>query len=48
MKKEKVLFHYNNAPCHKSIATMAKLYELHFELHLQPLCSPDLPPSDSK
>ena len=32
MKKKKVLFHQDNAQCHKSIATMAKLYELHFEL----------------
>ena len=32
--------------CHKSIATMAKLHELHFELLLQPLYSPELAPSD--
>ena len=25
MKKKKVLFHQDNAPCHKSLATMAKL-----------------------
>ena len=31
MKKKKVLFPEDNAPCHKSIATMAKLHELHFE-----------------
>ena len=30
--KKKVLFHQDNAPCHKSITTMAKLHELHFEL----------------
>ena len=34
MKKKKVLFHQDNAPCHKSIATKAKLHELHFELFL--------------
>ena len=32
MKKKKVLFHQDNAPCHKSLATMAKLNELSFEL----------------
>ena len=45
-EEEKMLFHQDNAPCHKSIAMMAKLYELHFELHLHPPCSPDLIPSD--
>ena len=29
--KKKVLFHKDNAPWHKSIATMVKLHELHFE-----------------
>ena len=33
MKKKKVLFHQDNAPYHKSLATMAKLNELSFELH---------------
>ena len=28
----KILFHQDNAPCHKSLKTMAKLYELGFEL----------------
>ena len=28
MKKKKVLFHQDNAPCHKSLATMPKLNEL--------------------
>ena len=46
MKKKKVLFHQDNAVCHKSIATMAKLHERHFELFPHPLCSPDLAPSD--
>ena len=45
MKKKAVLFHQNNAPCHKLIATVAKLHELHFELLLHPLYSPDLAPS---
>ena len=44
MKKKKVLFHKDNAPCHKSIATMAKLYELYSISH--PPYSPDLAPSD--
>ena len=42
IKKKKVLFHHDNAPCHKSIATMAKLHESHFELLPHPLCSSDL------
>ena len=32
LKKKKVLFHQDNAPCHKSMKTMAKLQELCFEL----------------
>ena len=46
MKKKKVLFHQDNAPRHKSIAIMAKLYELHLELLPHPPYSPDLVPSD--
>lgn len=42
MKKKKVLFHQDNAPCHKSIVTMAKLHEL---LPHSPY-SPDLTPSN--
>ena len=30
-EEEKVLFHQDNAPCHKSITIMAKLHELHFK-----------------
>ena len=45
MKKKKVLFHQDNAPCHKSIATMGKLHELHFELLPHPPYSPGLAPS---
>ena len=46
MKKKKVLFHQDNAPCHKSITTMAKLHELYFELLPHPPYSPDLTPSN--
>ena len=46
MAKKEILFHQDNAPCHKSIKTMAKLYELHFELLPHPPFSPDLAPSD--
>ena len=46
MKKKNLLFYQDNAPCHKSIATMAKLHELHFEWLPHPPSSPDLPPSD--
>ena len=42
MKKKKVLYHQDNAPCHKSIPTMAKLHEL----FSHPPYSPDLAPSD--
>ena len=44
MQKEKVLFHQDNAPCHKSMKTMVKLNELSFELLTHPLYSPDLAP----
>ena len=44
MKKKNVLFHQENAPCHKWIATMAKLHELHFALLSYPPFSPDLAP----
>ena len=46
MKKKKVLFHQDNAPYHKSIAMMAKLHELFFELLSHPPYSPDLAPSN--
>ena len=42
MKKEKVLFHQDNALCHKSIVMMVKLHELHFQFLLHPLYSLDL------
>ena len=46
MKKKNMLFHQDNASCHKSIAMMTKLHDLHFELFLHPPYSPDLTPSD--
>ena len=46
MKNKKVLFHQDNVPFHKSIATMAKLHELHFELLPHPLYFQDLASSD--
>ena len=46
MQKKKVLFHQDNAPCHKTMKTMVKLNELSFELLPQLPCSPDLAPSD--
>ena len=36
-----MLFRQDNAPCHKSIATMAKLHQLHFELLFHAPYSPD-------
>lgn len=44
-QEEKLLFHQHNLEYHKSIATMAKLNELHFELLPNPQYSPDLTPS---
>ena len=46
IKKKKVLFHQDNAPCQKLIAMMAKLHELHFKLLLHPPYSADLTPSN--
>ena len=41
-----MLFHQDNAPCHKSIVMIAKLHELHFELFSHPPYSPDPAPSN--
>jgi [histone H3]-lysine36 N-dimethyltransferase SETMAR len=41
-----MLFHQDNALCHKSIKTTAKLHKLGYELLLHPPYSPDLAPSD--
>ena len=46
MKMKKVLFHQDNAPYQKSITSMTKLHELHFELIPYPSYSPDLAPGD--
>ena len=46
LARKKVLFHQDNAPCHKSMKTMVKLNELGFELLPHPPYSPDLAPSD--
>ena len=46
MKKTKIIFHQDNAPCHKSMKTMAKLSELGYELLPHPPYSTDLAPSD--
>ena len=46
MKKKKVLFHQDNAPHHKLIATIGKLHDLHFELLPHPPYSPDMTPGD--
>jgi [histone H3]-lysine36 N-dimethyltransferase SETMAR len=46
LKKKNVLFHQNNALCHKSIKTMAKLHELGYRLLPHPPYFPDLAPSD--
>ena len=46
MKKKKIIFHQDNAPCHKSMKTMAKLSELGYELLPHPPYSPDLAPSN--
>ena len=45
MKKKKVLFHQDNALCHKLIAMMTKLHELHFKLLLHPPYSPNMIPA---
>ena len=44
MVKKKVPFHQDNAPYHKSIATITKLIESHFELLPHPPYSSDMAP----
>ena len=46
MQKEKVMFHQDNAPYHKSMEMMVKLNELSFKLLPHPPYSLDLTPSD--
>ena len=41
-----VIFHYDNATPHISLATRQKLLRLGWEVMLHPPCSPDLAPSD--
>jgi histone-lysine N-methyltransferase SETMAR len=45
-KRKKIIFHQGNAPAHKSVLTMGKLRDLHYELLEHPPYSPDLAPSD--
>ncbi|KAF7266270.1 hypothetical protein GWI33_020303 [Rhynchophorus ferrugineus] len=45
LKKKKVLLRQDNALCHKSVKTMAKIHELGFELIPNPSYSPDQAPS---
>ncbi|GFY15331.1 mariner transposase [Trichonephila clavipes] len=45
-KEKKVLFHQDNASCHKSMKRMIKLNELLFELLYHPPYSADLAPSN--
>jgi hypothetical protein len=44
--KEKIIFHQDNAPTHKSVLAMGKLRDLHYKLLEHPPYSPDLAPSD--
>ena len=44
--KTKILFHQDNAPCHKSVISMSKIYELGYQLLPHAPYSPDLAPSD--
>lgn len=46
LKKKKVLFHQDNARVHTCAVTMAKFYQLGYELLQHPPYSPDLAPSD--
>ncbi|GFS95796.1 hypothetical protein TNCV_2258781 [Trichonephila clavipes] len=44
----KILFHENNASCHKSLKAIIKLNELRFQLLSDPPYSPYLAPSDNR
>ena len=46
MKMKKSALSSRQSLCHKSIATMAKLYQVHFEFLLHPAYSPNLAPGD--
>jgi len=43
---QKIIFHQDNAPAHKSVLAMGKLRDLHYEFLEHPPYSPDLAPSD--
>lgn len=47
MKEKTVFLQQDNAPLHKSIATMVKQHKLQIELLSHPLYSPDLLPGDN-
>lgn len=42
----KIIFHQDNAPCHTSAKTMAKLHQLGYKVLPHPPYSPDIAPSD--
>ncbi|QQP58373.1 Putative mariner transposase [Caligus rogercresseyi] len=46
LAKKKVIFHQDNARVHTCVVSMAKFYELRYELLPHPPYSPDLAPSD--
>lgn len=46
LAKKKVLFHQDNAPNHKTVSGMAKIYERKFEVMPHEPCSLNLAPSD--
>lgn len=46
LTKKQVIFHKDNSPAYKSLATMVKTHELKFELLSNQLHSPDLTPNN--
>jgi len=46
LQNKKTIFYQDNAPVHKSVLSMEKLRDLHYELLEHPPYSPDLAPSD--
>ena len=47
LQKKKIILHQDNAPAHKSVLAVGKLWDLHYELLEHPHYSPDLALSDS-
>jgi histone-lysine N-methyltransferase SETMAR len=45
-KRKKLIFYQDNAPAHKSVLTVRKLRDLHYELLEHPPYSPDLASCD--